>query len=545
MTSKNLKMRPGIFFFFIFCICTGGIKSQNPGIDSLKRALLKAKHDTDICRLYYNLGAKFFNLRADSARPYFERSIAIAEKHLASAPKGSAERNSYLKNGGDAYQAISEVSDSKGRLTKLAYCEKGYALKKERNDVKGMARLLNNIGNAYYDLGDSANAQRNFNQSLELRRSINDVEGIGQSLGNLGNLNYMTGNIPRALEYYSRAIKVLQNSDFKKELAHALLSISFIYSRNGDVKKALEYIEQSLEINKKIDNKSGMAAALTEMGNMYFAMNDFKKAMSCFEQSLKLYGQTGNIQATGDVYNGIAGIYFMSGDVKKAAEELKKAMDIYEKSGNKYMLSTGYNNLGEIYLKQGNAAEAIKMLLKSKRISDETGSPVEIRAVAKALYEAYKVSGNYKLALQNCELYLKMKDSVENESSRKAMLKTQIKFEFEKKAAADSVAHAKENEVKNAELAKQNAEIRARKNQQYALIGGLALVLIFAIIMFNRFKVTNRQKSIIAEQKIIVEEKQKEILDSINYASRIQRAQLPGDRYIVRNLDRLKKPDQS
>jgi tetratricopeptide (TPR) repeat protein len=504
--------------------------------------LLKAKHDTDICRLYCRIGAKIFNLYSDSARPYFEKAIAIAEKNLASAAKGSAERNSFLTSGGNAYQGMADISDNKGeQLAQLAYSEKGYALRKERNDVKGMAKMLNNIGNVYYDLSDSAKALKNFNQSLELRKSINDIEGIGQSLSNLGNLYYMTGNIAKALDYYSRAIKVLQNSDFKKEHAHALLSISYIYSRSGDVKKALEYIEESLELNKKIGNKNGMAAALTEIGNMHFAMNEFKKAMPYFEQSLELYNQTGNAEGVGAAYNNIGGIYFMSGDIKKAAEELKKAMHIYEGSGNKYMLITCYNNLGDIYLKQGNSAEAIKMLIRSKRLCEEMGSPQETKQVAKALYETYKITGNYKLALENCELYMKMKDSMDNESTRKAILKTQIKYEYEKKAAADSVAHAKENEVKNAELAKQNAEIRARKNQQYALAGGLALVLLFAIIMFNRFKVTSRQKSIIANQKIIVEEKQKEILDSINYASRIQKAQLPGEKYILRNLERLKK----
>jgi hypothetical protein len=45
-----------------------------------------------------------------------------------------------------------------------------------------------------------------------------------------------------------------------------------------------------------------------------------------------------------------------------------------------------------------------------------------------------------------------------------------------------------------AELAKQKAEISAKKNQQYALFGGLGLVLVFAGFMYNRFKITQKQK---------------------------------------------------
>ena len=136
-----------------------------------------------------------------------------------------------------------------------------------------------------------------------------------------------------------------------------------------------------------------------------------------------------------------------------------------------------------------------------------------------------------------------MKDSVNNESARKAILKAQAKHEYEVKAAADSVAHIKETKVKNAELARQNAEIRANKNKQYALIGGLTLVIIFAAIMFNRFKVTKNQKSIIEIQKNLMEEKQKEILDSIHYAKRIQQSLLPTTKYFDKNLKRLRDPE--
>jgi serine phosphatase RsbU (regulator of sigma subunit) len=49
------------------------------------------------------------------------------------------------------------------------------------------------------------------------------------------------------------------------------------------------------------------------------------------------------------------------------------------------------------------------------------------------------------------------------------------------------------------------------------------------------------QKEEVVKQKEFIEEKQKEIIDSINYAKRIQQALLPGKKYIEKNIDRLKK----
>jgi hypothetical protein len=102
--------------------------------------------------------------------------------------------------------------------------------------------------------------------------------------------------------------------------------------------------------------------------------------------------------------------------------------------------------------------------------------------------------------------------------------------------------------IKNAELARQKAEIRAKKNQQYALFGGLFGVCVFGVFMYNRFKVTQKQKMVIESQKEIVEEqkklvehKQKEILDSIHYARRIQMAQIPSEKRVGKSLDRLRR----
>jgi uncharacterized membrane protein YvbJ len=68
----------------------------------------------------------------------------------------------------------------------------------------------------------------------------------------------------------------------------------------------------------------------------------------------------------------------------------------------------------------------------------------------------------------------------------------------------------------------------------------LILVIAFAILISNRLKVTRRQKSEIERQKVVIEDKQKEILDSLHYAKRIQNSLLSNEKYIDRILKKLK-----
>ena len=89
---------------------------------------------------------------------------------------------------------------------------------------------------------------------------------------------------------------------------------------------------------------------------------------------------------------------------------------------------------------------------------------------------------------------------------------------------ADSLSRVEEERI-------QAMQHQQELNQQKMFLYGggifLFIVIVFSVIIFNRLKITNRQKATIVQQKLIVEEKNKEITDSINYAKRIQTAILP------------------
>jgi serine phosphatase RsbU (regulator of sigma subunit) len=63
------------------------------------------------------------------------------------------------------------------------------------------------------------------------------------------------------------------------------------------------------------------------------------------------------------------------------------------------------------------------------------------------------------------------------------------------------------------------------------------LTIVFSVLLYKRFRLTNNQKEIIEQQKHIVEEKHKEITDSINYAERIQRSFLATKELLDVNLN--------
>ena len=158
-----------------------------------------------------------------------------------------------------------------------------------------------------------------------------------------------------------------------------------------------------------------------------------------------------------------------------------------------------------------------------------------------ALSQLYDTTARYALALIHYKKYIAARDSINNDENTKKQTRTEMQYDFDKKQAADSVKVAEEKKVAAAEL-------HSEQNKRYSLYGGLFLVVVFAGFIFNRFRVTQKQKiiiesqkGIVEEQKKIVEEKNKDITDSIHYALRIQHALLPTEKYIEKNLKRLMK----
>jgi hypothetical protein len=123
-----------------------------------------------------------------------------------------------------------------------------------------------------------------------------------------------------------------------------------------------------------------------------------------------------------------------------------------------------------------------------------------------------------------------------------------MKYEYTKKAIADSVENMEKQKIKDAQIALQESKLKQEKTRRYTLYFGLAMTGAFLVFMVNRFRVTRKQKKIIEDQKKKVDEafsqlatRNKEVLDSIHYARRIQSSLLPSEKFISKTLEKSKK----
>ncbi len=482
------------FFNFSFAQLTA---DQQKKIDSLYHEVITSKFDTSIAASLVAMSEVMFVYHVDTLIPLCNRAIEICERNLKRKNLAKKEINSF-------------------KLTQSA--------------------AINNIGYVYGNYGDMQKQLEYFEKSLKIKEGIDDKKGLASTLNNVGYAHKLLGNLKKAIEYYDRSLKIKDEIGDKKGTSSSYLNIGSLYESQGEIDKALEYYQKALKIQEELKDLYIKAIALNNIAYIYFQKKEYEKAFDFNFKSLKIRLEIQDQKGIANSYHNIALAYKETGKLDSALTYYQLSLKMKEIQRDLFGIPPTLTNIGYVWYELGNIQKAKQFGLKSYEIAKKTNITHSMMKAVMLLQKIYSKEKNYTKAYELISIYYQLRDSMVNEENKKAALKQNIQYEYEKKAAADSVVFAKEKEIKEIEISKQKAELKAKRNQQYALYGGLILVLLFAGFIFNRFKVSQQQKQVIEKQKLLVEEKNKEITDSIKYAKRIQNAILPPTKLVKEYL---------
>ncbi|MDF1672419.1 MAG: tetratricopeptide repeat protein [Vicingaceae bacterium] len=401
-------------------------------------------------------------------------------------------------------------------------------VRSEKDDSVLLA-LYNDIGSNSYRI-DQQMAKKYWLKAMPLAESFVKSDTakyfkmqLATSYNGMGIISRREGSYSEALGYYQKCLKI-ENVISKDEVGTTLKNIAVIYREMEDYDKALEYVNISLDLAIKNNHKDGYSASYNAMGMIYRRLKDYDKALDCYTKSLDAALEIKNENNIAQSYNNIGAVYFRQKKYDKAIKYLEKGYQIHLENGNEAGIARHHSNLVAFYLKINDTKNAIKEGHLAYDSYLKMGRKNELSSAAFNLSNAYTDDKNYKQSLKYFKKHILYKDSVFNEKNTRELTQKEMQFNFDKQIMADSLARVEHERI---QVMQHQQELNQQKMFLYG--GGLILfiVIIFSVIIFNRLKITNKQKATIEQQKLIVEEKNKEITDSINYAKRIQTAILP------------------
>lgn len=343
------------------------------------------------------------------------------------------------------------------------------------------------------------------------------------------------GKWARGIETATAAWHIARNAANKKWESEISNTLGLLFLFSGRMKESVPYFTASVEISRAAGNKPREGASLNNLANAYLMMQDIKTSLVYRKQALEVRRAAGNENALADTYNDIGETFFQLQQHDSALIYLAEAYRIKAGIGDTEMMSLTTMNMAKVYKARKNYREAIARLEKSYSLAQSMKLYHYLAEIAKDLSFCYLQLNEKDKAYGLLQEHIAFRDSVLAVENRRQLNELSEQFQSEKKEL--EIAGLKKEKEQSERIAQE--QNKRRNTILLSVVFILACTAVYTFLLFRRFKVTRAQKQIIEQQKEIVEEKQKEILDSIHYAKRIQRALITNEKYISNKLKKL------
>jgi len=407
----------------------------------------------------------------------------------------------------------------------------------ELNYKRGIAVSLNNIALALKDLGDYSKCLEYFNKAYVGYKQAKDFKNQGSALRNIGLIYSDIGNYPVAMQYFQKARYIRDSINHESGLAYSLNQIGkIIFDFEKNIDKALDYYLKALDIRERINDRISIPISLIYIGEVYKAKGNHKKALDFYNRALNICQEIGEKKRVSETYIEIGNLYIDLKDYEQALIYFYKAKKINEFVDYKKGLALSLNKIGLVYEISNRPEMAINNAKRALEITTSLGDLEGIALSSSVLFRNYKKINAFSNALTMQELNVLITDSIQNRDNLRSVINQQYKYEYDKKAISDSIRHKDEILIHQAKVEKE----QILRNGTILL---LFLIIAFSIFIYTRFRLIKKQKDLINQQKKTVdiayneldiqknkvEQKNKQIITSINYAQKIQNAILPKD----------------
>ena len=507
---------------WVFLLTASIAVAQNKRVDSLKSLLSSAGQDTNRVVLLNKLADDLRVKDPGTAADYAKESIALSQK--LNYVQGRAMAAYLLGNTATNLRKFVEAEEYLAAALDL--CSKSHPAILE-------GRIYNNLGIISEMKNNYSHASVYYGKALESFTIAGDKKKMAACRFNIGNIYRYMGNYPMALQYHFAALREREIGNDNPGIAASLNSIGLIYKEQNDLAAALNTYLRALKVNKEAGNPSNEILLNNNIGVIYREKGDYSRAMSYFNAALKICKEVNYTAGIADAFVNIGNLAKDKGNTKDALDNFTKALAIHQQSGDSNGIALCYGCLSTVCMQSKQYPEAIEYAESCLTLANHLGLAEFSLSAEEVLYRAFTVRKEYKNALDHYQAYISLRDTLYNEANTKKTVQAQMNYEFDKKEAAAKLDQEKKEAVAEAES----------KKQRIILLGisgfGL-LVLVFAIYAYRSFIQKRNANIEITLQKHVIEEKQKEILDSIYYARRIQRSLLTSEKYIGRVLSKLR-----
>jgi serine phosphatase RsbU (regulator of sigma subunit) len=498
--------------------------SHSANLDSLKSEWLnKSNSDSVRTNSLINLVIYYQSVSPDSALKFAKQQLVFAKQTNNKELEGLAHFSM-----GYAYLSLDQLQES------IINYKKAIELFIQVKDTTELANCHNNMALAHLRMGDYSASYTTYTKAIEYYNSLSDTFEVAKVYNQLALIRDYEGKWLESLDLYFISLDLFEklNHDYGKSVIY--LNIAGIYDHMKDDENAKKFYNQSLVLKKKINDDYGEALIYCELADRESMIGVYDSAITKFMVALKIFEKYNEKMDIAGALSGMGTVYRRMGEHNKSIDFYKKAITIQREIELYPGLSKALCGLGGSYNSLGQFNMGKKACEEGLALARKTGYKTSEKDNCYCLSTSYEGMGQHKKALDFYKTYIEIRDSLINDERTVEAARKDMQFTFAQQQFQDSVKNAQEQAIKDMEISEQKAQLQKERTFKYSLFAGILLSLCLVVIAYRSYRIKKRDNRLIALQKeeveiqkSIVEEKNKEITDSITYAKRIQNAILP------------------
>ncbi|HEY2933254.1 MAG TPA: CHAT domain-containing protein [Acidobacteriota bacterium] len=237
-----------------------------------------------------------------------------------------------------------------------------WELSKESGDTAAQSRVLYALGRCRQNLNDFAEAQRWFEQGLQVDTAAGNEIWAAGDLDSLGIIARGRRDLNAAQDYHTRALAIRERrTPSSLDVAATLTNLAMVAWSQGEHKAAQDYHARAMAVLERLAPESvDIAAGLGNLGLAALSRRDLEAAQNLLSRSGAIYDRLApNSPAVATSLGNRGVIAWLRGDLEGAQDYYTRALAIHERlNPNSMEVAAGFNNLGLVAWSRGNLEAA-------------------------------------------------------------------------------------------------------------------------------------------------------------------------------------------
>lgn len=390
---------------------------------------------------------------------------------------------SYVKNSIDYANLLYETSiayvDDEQYKGSIEYAKKSLKIAEEESYDSLVIKNLKLLGTTYFWASEYDSSLLYLNKAMkfgEEKSVLTHYDSIDIYVS-FGNTYYYMGLLEDAYKNRMRIVNLTKNSTDSIAIAENIYSLAELDQEREKYDEALKKLAFCIRVFESYDYSQGISICYEMIGNIHYKREEYEKALTNYNLGCKIDLKSNSDYGKAYCYNNLGSAYTQLGDFDNALIYLKKSLEIRLNADQREEIIESKISMAELYMKMGKCDLAnlmLKTCLEDPTIQNI--KPIK-RDIFEKMYKVNKECGDFKIAFEYQEKYFKLRDSINNNITKKSLANLSSMHELESQKQQNQLLQ-KEKELI---LVKQEQEV----SELYSWIISFTLLFLVGVILIG------------------------------------------------------------